>query len=174
MSQEELTQDSTQLSLRPGPTLSHWVFPLFPLVPTLALFYHCLSKRLAFNKRLGGMSDKESTKCIEQSCLREDSSIRPVSSMSWEADVQWEKPQVLNSGQGSNSLSTLAEWCPLPGISVVTCEITLLGDQIISGPQSLSSRSTASPPPSKCVFPTPGLHCDSVLRLSISCIPHGL
>lgn len=75
VSWEELNQNPTQVSL-PAESLA---FPLslslLPFVPMLALFHHCLSKGLAFNKWVGGMPDQNNTKCIEQGCLEEDSSI---------------------------------------------------------------------------------------------------
>lgn len=48
--------------------------------------------------------------------------------MSWEAASAMEKNQILNSEQGSNSISTVTEWCLLPAISVARCDIRFLGD----------------------------------------------
>ena len=150
MSWEELNQHSTQVSL--PPTFSHWVFPLLPFVPALALFYCCLSKGLALNKGLGGMPDKNNTECTEQSCWWEDSATCPVSSMTGKAVCTRGKPQILNSDQGSNFPSTLSEWCPPPGINVLTCDIGLT-DLIINGPQCLLTKSTASLQPLKVCAP---------------------
>lgn len=65
VSWKELNQNSTQVSL---PEESH-AFPLslslLPFVLMLALFHHCLSQGLAFNKGVGGMPDQNNTKCIE-------------------------------------------------------------------------------------------------------------